>query len=177
VGEAKRRKLAGTYPQPDDPLAAARRFWCGRDPGHVEDFRCPEGLLAITLDVAGVAPTTFLMDAAKITDLAADIERRMSRGRLAYYTSIRAIADQFAKAKRAAQPDAAMQWIGPLALWSALHHPQAGALVRVKVSTALRNEGRADKFFDLDAFIAHAPRDQVFACVGADDREQPKDRN
>jgi hypothetical protein len=54
MGEARRRKIAGTYPSPDNPIAAARRFWCGRDPGPVEDFRAPEGTVAIIFDIEGV---------------------------------------------------------------------------------------------------------------------------
>jgi hypothetical protein len=43
MGEARRRKLHGTYPDPANSIEAVRRFWCGRDPGPVEDFRSPEG--------------------------------------------------------------------------------------------------------------------------------------
>ena len=57
MGEAKRRKQAGTYPEPDDPLEAVRRFWCGRSAGPAEEFRAPVGTVAVTLDVQGAAPS------------------------------------------------------------------------------------------------------------------------
>ncbi|MCL2430561.1 MAG: hypothetical protein FWD12_15145 [Alphaproteobacteria bacterium] len=196
MGEAKRRKRAGTYGQ-DDPLAAARRFWRGREPGPAEAFQCPTGLVAVTLDVQGVAPATCLMDARDVTDTAAGIQRQIADLECDYYATVRFIAGAFAKVKQAAQPDVELQWIGPLTLWSALHHPGAGAAVRSKVSDALRNAGRAhitwqvsnaglaiavaDKFVDLDAFIAHAPRDQVFTVIDPDDHGaahlHPKDQH
>lgn len=187
MGEAKRRKLAGEYPQSGDPIAAARRFWCGRDPGPVEHFQVPQGLVGITIDVQGTAPSTYLVDAQAITDLATDIQRRVSKFGLNYRAIVRTIAEEFTKAKQA-HDDTALQGIGPLSLWSALHHPDTGTLMRAKVSAELRDKGRAhitwgfsdrglaialaDKFIDLAGVLASAPRDRVVACLTPDDGEK-----
>lgn len=194
MGEARRRKLAGTYPRPDDPLAAARRFWCGRNPGPVQDFQVPQGLIGITLDVQGVAPVTCLMSAMDVTDVVVGIQRDMSNRKLNYHSAVRAIAEMFLRAKHA-HDDTALQRIGSLGFWSAMYHPDAGAIMRSKVSDALRDHGRAhlswqfssaglaialaDKFVELSGVIACAPRDRVLACVDPNDRarRRPEDEN
>ena len=40
-----------------------------------------------------------------------------------------------------------------------------------RLQIADRRRDLADKFNDLDAFIAHAPRDQVFAAIDPNDRD------
>ncbi len=81
AGEAKRRKMAGEYPDANDPLTAAKRSWCGRGPVPVEDFRVPEGLLAITFDVAGAAPSTCMISVAGLVEA---MERATEIMRLPY---------------------------------------------------------------------------------------------
>jgi hypothetical protein len=45
------------------------------DAGPIGDFRAPEGTVAITADVQGVAPTTSFFDASKLADLMADADK------------------------------------------------------------------------------------------------------
>jgi uncharacterized protein YodC (DUF2158 family) len=59
LGEARRRKLTGSYPNLADPVAAARRFWSEQGTTPVEDFVAPVGTIAITFDVEGIAPSTW----------------------------------------------------------------------------------------------------------------------
>src|SRR5271165_7129214 len=61
MGEANRRRASR---RPDDPLTAASRLWCGRAAGRVEEFRAPEGIIAITIDVQGASPSTLLIEEA-----------------------------------------------------------------------------------------------------------------
>ena len=95
MGEARRRKLAGTHPQ-SDPLEDLRRFWCGRQPGPVEEFTAPVGTIAITLDVQGVAPTTAMLDAAKVVDLI-PAALAHSQGPLRGFADVRLVDDRGAQ--------------------------------------------------------------------------------
>jgi hypothetical protein len=180
MGEVKRCKTAGTYPAQDDPLAAVRRFWCGRtDGGRVEDFRAPEGTIAITLDVQGVAPSTCIVDAARVVDVIAEVNR-LTAG-MDYYRVVRFVGSQFLKAKQTGD-DAAFKWIGLACLWTALHHPKVGADLRKAISDGLRKDGKAhiswrfspttglamplsEKFVDLEGLAALAPQDSVIAYI------------
>jgi hypothetical protein len=174
MGEARRRKQAGTYPQQDDPLVALRRSWCGRDRIAAEDFVAPEGVVALTLDVERVNATTFVFDAAAIVaalDRVADIARSLT-----YHELVRLIARSFAEAKQISD-ETAFNWIGIAGLWTAFNHPQSGDLMRKAVSDSLRQNGKAhiswhvgpsgfavalaDKFVDLDHVAALAPQDRV----------------
>lgn len=183
MGEAKRRRAAGMYPRPDDPLAAAKRFWRGRNAGPVEHFRTPEGTVAVTADVQGVAPVTFVMNAADVTELAGAIQRHVADQHLDYRSLVRGLVQQFVKAKRAGDDDA-LNGLAPLYLWTSLHHPDFGCVTRTKVSAQLRDHNRchiswqfsnrglmlavAGQFVDLEAIAACAPPDRVFACVDGD---------
>lgn len=181
MGEARRRKLAGTYPKPDDPFEAVRQFWCGRSQtsGPVEDFRAPAGTIAVTLDVKGAAPSTCMIDATKMVDMIGDVNRLFAG--LEYYAGVRAVATAFREAKRAGD-DAALMAIGPLCLWTALHHPKTGASMREAVSDTLRCKGKAhltwqysadtglamalaEKFVDLEDLAKKVPKDRVWSYV------------
>jgi hypothetical protein len=141
MGEAKRRRQAGTVPLLDNPPEALHRFWCGRpDAGPVEDFRAPIGTVAITLDIHGAAPSTCLIDATKLVDVMGDIGR-LSEAR-DYYWVVRAIASEFLRAKQTGA-EAPFLSLGLAAFWTALHHPQLGAPMRDAVSESLRRRGRA----------------------------------
>ena len=177
MGEARRRKLAGTYPAADDPMEPVRRFWSGNTLTPVEDFRAPEGTVSITMDVAGAAPSTYTIEAAKIVDLIDGVARRIEGGN--YYRIVRGIADHFVDCKRRGALSE-MTNIGVLCLWSALRHPQQGASMRDMVSEALRRDGKAhitwhfsptaglamalaEKFVDLEALLPLFPNDTVAA--------------
>jgi len=174
MGDAKRRKLAGTYPQPGDPLEAVRRFWCGRKPGRVEDFVAPEETVALTFDIEGVSPSTAVIDVAKVSDVLEKITET-TRG-LSYYDLVRLIAREFTKAKKAGD-EGAFAWIGFIGLWASMNHPQAGEKMRKAVARRLRSDGKAhitwhfgsnglalslaEGFVDLELASALAPKDRV----------------
>jgi hypothetical protein len=177
MGEARRRKLAGTYPNLDDPFEAVRRFWCGRSTSEpVEDFRAPVGTIAITLDVHGAAPSTCMIDAAKLVDVMNKIEQFTAP--LDYHQIVRFVGSELLRAKQAGD-NKASEWIGLLCLWTALHHPKLGSEMRDAVSAALRRDGKAhiswqyspatglamalaEKFVDLEGIAAAAPDDTVW---------------
>jgi hypothetical protein len=174
MGEARRRKLAGEYPDPKDGFEALRRFWCGRDPGPAEDFVAPVGTVAITFSIEGVPPSTCMIDASKIVD-AMDRVTEIYKG-LSYYSMVRAIGREFTKARNTSDK-CAFEWLGLAGVWTCFNHPQSGTAMRKAVSTKLRHEGKAhitwnfgsgglgvalaDKFVDLDGLAARAPKDQV----------------
>jgi len=162
MGQAKRRKLAGTYPSG----------------GPVERFRVPAGKLAITVDVQGTAPSTVLFDSDKVADIVAAIDRVP---RPEYPALVRGLADEFVKGRR---NGADFSGIGIGILWTALYHPQHGATVRTQVSRQLRDTGKAhitwsfskdglaialaDQFVDLDGVLASTPKDRSIAIVPAE---------
>lgn len=147
----------------------------------------PEGLIGITLDVMGTAPSSVLLDAANLVDVLDEVDRLAPK--LGYYAKVHAAAREFVKAKQS-RDDAKVPGIGLLSLWTALHHPRAGAIMRAKVSTALRDKGRAhitwqfstaglaialaDQFVNLEGFIAHVPGNAVCAYVSPDDPNPPQ---
>ena len=157
MGEARRRKQAGTYPQQDDPLVALRRSWCGRD------RIAAEGVVALTLDVERVNATTFVFDAAAIVaalDRVADIARSLT-----YHELVRLIARSFVEAKQISD-ETAFNWIGIAGLWTAFNHPQSGDLMRKAVSDSLRQNGKAHISWHVDAHAA-TPRSflpEAYAC-------------
>jgi hypothetical protein len=123
MGEAQRSKQAGTYPEQS----------------HVEDWRVPNGTVAITLDVAGCDPSTFAIDAS---ELVGTMERAAPPfSRAPYHTAVRWIAQEFPKVRGA--DEGQCKAIGIAALWSALHHPTCGEKMREAVSASLRRNGRA----------------------------------
>jgi hypothetical protein len=69
-GAARRRKLAGIYPTPGDPLTAARRFWCGRNPVRAEYERegCASSLDGPSLPGGGLRlERTLSSDIARVS--------------------------------------------------------------------------------------------------------------
>lgn len=183
MGDARRRRLAA---QGTDAFDAIRRFWCCRDPGPAEDFVAPVGTVAITLDIAGAAPSTFLIDAAKVTD-AIDQIGRASAG-MSYYSIVRLLVDRFLTAKRTGS-DADMKWIGLAGAWTSMNHPKFGTAMRTKVAAALRKDGKAhiswhfdhnglfmalaDGFLDLDSFASNAPKDRQLMVERDDADAEP----
>jgi hypothetical protein len=119
MGEARRRKLAGSP---------------------AEAFRAPIGTLAITLDVEGTDPSTYLLNAAHVDEM--DQEVAILCQAVNYYTVALSVAAEFAEAK-ASQQDEAARGLGMVALWTAFHHPTTGDAMRRKVSAALRDRGTA----------------------------------
>ena len=112
MGEAKRRRTSSAA---DDRLATAHRLWCGRTSGQVEDFRAPEGTIAITIDVQGASSTTLLIDATTLVDLVDEVERYA--GNLDYRPLVRFIARDFAvhgaPTTRRGSAGSVPQWFGP----------------------------------------------------------------
>ena len=175
MGEARRKKLAGLTSNSGETFDAVRRFWCGRNPGAAGDFKAPIGTVAVTLDVQGIPPSTCLIDAAKVSDVISEIDK-ITKG-LDYYKVVRFTATEFSKAKQTGD-DGPLQWVGLVALWTALHHPRMGEDMRKKVSAALRDKGKAhvtwqfspntglamalaEGFIDLEPIAAAAPQDRV----------------
>ncbi len=174
MGEAKRRMLAGTYPKPGDALAAAKRFWHGRKPGAAEHFTAPEGTIAITFDVAGVDPSTCLIETASLVPILEELDATARAS--PYHDLVRQTAREFVRAKSEGD-EATLRWIGMLGFWTALNHPNAPDMRRA-VAAAMRQEGRAvhlswrfgpaglavalsDQFVDLERMSAAAPPDRV----------------
>jgi hypothetical protein len=173
MGEARRRKRAGIYPDVSSPAEKLRRFWQDRryDGGPIEDFRAPQGTIAITLDVQGAAPSTFTLDVTALVDLVDRVNDLVCKAD--YHGVVRHIAHAYLEAKQTGD-DANFEVIGPLSLWSALHHPKQGAGMRAAVSEVLRRDGKAhiswcfsptaglamglsDKFMDLEGLAAVFP--------------------
>jgi hypothetical protein len=189
LGEARRRKLAGTYPSHDDPIEKLRRFWSGRTSGGpVEDFRAPVGTIAITLDVEGAAPSSCVIDASQLVDVMDRLHDLVSG--LDYYAGVRFIAREFLKAKQSGD-DSAFEWLGIVTLWSALHHPKQGSDMRKAVSEALRSDGKAhitwcfsptkglamalaERFIDLAGLATHAPDNTVWSYVKPPEGSVPR---
>lgn len=185
MGEARRRKLAGTSQKPNDPLEAARRFWCGRNPIAAADFVAHEGTVAITFDVQGVHPATCSIDAAQLVPLLDGVAEYAAR--LSYYGLVRHIAGEFTKAKRTGD-DGPFQWIGIAGLWTAFNHPKSGDAMRQAVSENLRQDGKAHiswhygpnglgmalskQFVDLEPMAAVALKDRVTTYTAPDAKPQ-----
>ena len=186
MGEAKRRKMAGTYPNLDEPLEKVRRFWCGRGPTPIEDFVAPIGTVAITFDIVGVDPWTAILDAAKVVEAVEQFQRVMPD--IAYRPFIRSMAVELAKAKRLGD-DKILETSGIMGAWSAFYHPDVGQQMRDAVSKVLRQTNKAhitwrysptdglamalsDKFVELDEIAAQAPRDSV-TTIGSLGEDEP----
>jgi hypothetical protein len=180
MGEARRRRQAGTYPS--EPIEAARRFWCGRAPVTAEEFRAPIGTVAITFDIGGVDPSTAMIDAGAVGPLLPRLQAAV-KGQ-SYYALVRLVAREFAKARRTDDDDA-ITWISLLGLWTALNHPRAGEQMRKAVSNSIRQDktahitwrfgpeglglALAGCFVDLGELARLAPADRiaVYAAPGA----------
>jgi hypothetical protein len=187
MGEAKRRKQAGSYPNLDDPLEEVRRFWCGRQPGPAEDFVTPAGTLAITFDVQGVAPWTTIIDAGKIVEAVEMFQKTMVG--VPYRPFIRSMGQELAKAKQNGD-DQMLESSGIIGAWTVFYHPELGQKMREGVSTYLRRHGKAhitwhyspidglamalaERFVDLDKIAAEAPRDAVIGLVDPSQIDDP----
>jgi len=171
MGEAKRRKLAGTYPSCN----------CSQ----VEKFRAPKGTIAITIDVKGIAPATAVIDASAAVNMLEKITSATQS--LSYYATVRHLAGELTRARRTGDHDA-FRWIGCLVLWTSFNHPKIGNDMRKAVSEALRREGKAhiswffsptkglvialaEKFIDLEQIAAAAPSNVMFRYAGLETSE------
>jgi hypothetical protein len=149
MGEAKRRKKAGPYP----------------NGGRIEDFRVPAGKLAITVDIDDTAPSTVLFDATKIAEILNEAARHFAGDD--YYKIVRMSMRAFLKIRR---QKGDLTGVGIAILWSVFHHPTTGADTRQIVSRRLREGGKvhitwkfsstyglgitvADQFVDLDDIL------------------------
>jgi hypothetical protein len=151
--------------------------------GPVEEFRVSDGKLAITVDVQGDAPSTLIFDADKIADLAAAVERLGDKP--PYHALVRHLGRSFVARRRNGQD---MTDLGGGILWTALYHPQHGSNMRIAVSRALRDMGKAhitwslsDKgfglalgatFLDFDNILAVAPKDVSFSFRNTPNAEE-----
>jgi hypothetical protein len=124
MGEAKRRKQAGTFSY--------------RAAGHVEDYRVPDGMIGVTVEVPGVPPVTLDMATAHLDELMAAATTTMSRK--PYPELVQMLAQYFAKQFRAR---ADLRPLGYSILWTALYHPRQGEVMRKQVTATLRDKGRA----------------------------------
>ena len=185
MGEAKRRRTSSAA---DDRLATAHRLWCGRTSGQVEDFRAPQGTIAITIDVQGASSTTLLIDSTTLVDLVDEIERYA--GNLDYRPLVRFIARDFVRARRS-NDTLRFRGIGAAVVWSALNHPDLGEVMRKGVADALRRDNRAhitwryspnsglamavsDRGVDLEGVTTAAPKDTVMSVFNPRDDESER---
>ena len=90
MGEAKRRR---EWAREHDPIEATHRAYANRGIIPAEEFRVPDGALAITLDVAGTAASTAVLDPLNLVDVLADASAIF--GRVSYYHLVRDIAAEF----------------------------------------------------------------------------------
>jgi hypothetical protein len=182
MGQARRRKLTGTYPDPDIPLTKARRFWCGRDQVAAEDFVVPEGIVAITMDVDGAPPSTCLFEATAAVDIEGYVQSAMDKipDNPGYRRFVAVLAEVFLKARQS-RDDSELEPIGCAAFWTVLNHPQMGGQARQAISAQLRRDGKThitwrfgkdglgisvgERFADMEKIAALAPKDRVFAYV------------
>src|SRR5664279_1282896 len=130
MGEAKRRKQSGTYPNSEDPVEAARKSWSGKRSMRVEDFRVPEGTIAITFDVEGADPSTVVINPADYHLFIPALEP-LTKVR-SYYSVVQMIAKEF-KRSRLAGDDRSLSALPWLALWTSYNHPENGGAMREEV--------------------------------------------
>jgi hypothetical protein len=146
MSEERGRRQAGTY-DPGHRLNALRSLWCSCwfDVGNVEDFRAPEGTIALTLDVEGALFTTALLNAADIVDLVDRVDQFVVGQD--YHSLARSLARQVLRAAhQLVCQDAKLEVlcaVGPVAVWSALNHPQQGTGMRRALSDMLARKGSA----------------------------------
>jgi hypothetical protein len=181
-GAAKRRKLAGSYP--DTPaLAAPRRLFGERAEVPAGQLEVPPGLLGITIDVEGVAPSTVMFDMGRVTEIEAEAATLARRHGIKYYAVVRALAEQFGQVRRRGD-DRGLTGIGIGILWTCFNHPTTGERMRRAVSTALRRDGKAHitwyfgehglgvslakGFVDMEQLGEHAPKDAVVVYTARD---------
>ena len=88
----------------------------------------------------GVAPTTWVFDASKLADLMADVDKAATG--IDYRPTVGWLTKQFVNAKRRDERSE-FPSLGIAFMWSALHHPQSGEMMRAKVSEVLRRDGKA----------------------------------
>jgi len=150
----------------------------------VDDFRVPDGMVALTLDVYGINPVTLCVKAAELVQTLNCIEEGLddtakARQDLTHYAKIRSAL--IAALRRASPNDADMSSLCLGCLWCAFNHPEGSDVLKKRVSEALRRTGKAhitmrcdakervaialcDKFVELNPLMASAP-DNVMVWV------------
>ena len=114
-----------------------------------------------------------MIDASRVVEIAAALS---GASKLGYYSLVGAVVSEFLKA-RSTNDDRMLESAGLTALWTALNHPQSGPEMRVRLSQTLRETGKAhitwhfgrdglaiaqaDRFVDLEAIAAVAPKNAV----------------
>ena len=171
MGQARRRKRAGTYP----------------GAGPVEDYRVPNGQFGITINVAGADhPVTIILPTDKLAEVTQRAHQLCPPG-VTFPSLVRALAEQFISALRIGGK---LDGIGIGVAMTALYHPQHGAKLRAAVSQNLRKNGRAhvtwtfdlrhglaiavaDHFVELDNLLAKMPADAPPIAVVAPSASGP----
>jgi hypothetical protein len=146
------------------------------DPGALESFTAPNGTIAITLYVEGAEPRTALVDADDIVDMVDRVNRLVAGED--YRAIVKFVAKEVQRATHQALDEdekiEVLAAIGPLALWTALNHPEKGEGVRRAISPMLRRLGcchltwhfeqargfelsLSNQFMNLDGLIAVIP--------------------
>jgi hypothetical protein len=125
MGEAKRRRRAGTHPE--------------QVPA-VEDWRVPDGMVAVTLDIEGETPGTLAIQAETFTPLMERMDRIAAA--LSYAGAVKFAAEEFIKARRENDREG-MIGAAYTAFWTALNHPKFGSQMRRGISASLRQDGKA----------------------------------
>lgn len=155
---------------------ARRRRMAAENGGPVEEFRVPDGDVALTWDVEGFAPTTWLVPAANTATLIEEVHRQVAG--MGYYSVVRGILRSF-RAMRDAKDVTGLAGLGCMTLWSVFHHPSGGDSMRRRVSELLRQTNSAhitwnyttaglmisvsERFRDLDQVAAAARRANLSA--------------
>jgi hypothetical protein len=124
MGGAKRRRKAGSPPL---------HYLQG---GLVEDFRVPDGKLALTIELMDHAPVTIGIDADQIADILAEMTAMLGDTKLDYHDLVQGFAKEFIKRRT---DGGAVFGI----LWTALYHPKGGEKFREMVSRQIANKGKA----------------------------------
>jgi hypothetical protein len=137
VGEAKRRRERGGT------------ITHAANPGHVEDYRVPEGHIAFTLDLAGVDPTTFSFEAEKLSEFMAGFDKIPSteHSKPGNHVVVRENLIEATKRARGGEP----QELIMLSIWCTMFHPTSGEAIRDGVSQSLRETGKAHVTISMDA--------------------------
>jgi hypothetical protein len=145
--------------------ARARR----RKPGRAEDFRAPAGCCAITIDIAGLTPTSLAIENVKLADVLQGFDGVTAKQTYAEVLNLFVAAFRHLKAGHDEAASACL-----LAWWLAFRHPAIGPSMttavsdrmargdRVHITLHIGARGRgltiglADRFADLDRAAEHA---------------------
>src|SRR3954466_7948699 len=100
MGQAKRRRKAAAGSGEAAPPSMGQFI----QSGPVEEFRVPTGMLAITTEIDDHPPSTFMIEAAKVGDIAAKL-KELHRHRMPRYGAVvDYIAKEVVKARQRGGP-------------------------------------------------------------------------